>query len=111
MNERVVYRGIDPGHFAFGAAKRGTARPHCAHGDVTPEQHNAGLTEDSPFTSWTRRREIAERYAGPGGVVLVWPFGSPPDGAKWSWEWSPDVYFEHEVLIRGTVRGAKVIKL
>jgi hypothetical protein len=111
MSERVVYRGIERAHPQFEAATRGTARPRSADGDVTPDEHSAGLTEGSPFTSWTRRREVAERYAGPGGVVLVWPLGPPPEGAEWSWEWSPDVYFEHEVLIRGTVRGARVIKL
>ncbi len=107
----VVYRGVSRDHFAFEAAKRGTARPHCAKGDTTREQHNAGVTEDTPFTSWTRSRAVAAPYAGLGGVILVWPLGLPPESAKWRWEWSPDVYFEHEVLIRGTIRGARVIKL
>ena len=109
MSELVVYRGVHRDHFAFAAAKRGTARPHDPHGLTTPEQHNAGATSGSPFTSWTRDRDIAARYAGPGGVILIWPLGAPPPDAKWSWEWSPDVYFEHEVLIRGTIRGATVM--
>ena len=106
---RDVFRGVPQDHFRFKQAIQGIARPRRAQGATTPELHNAGITEDSPFTSWTRSLDVAARYSGKGGVILVWPLGLPPAGAKWSWEWSPDVYFEQEVLIRGTIRGATVI--
>jgi hypothetical protein len=53
-------------------------------------------------------RAVAEGRAGDEGVVLEWQTGTPPPGASWSFEWSPDLYNESEVLIRGSVRGAKV---
>jgi hypothetical protein len=105
----VVFRGVGEEQVVFRQAARGTAKPY-SYGTASPALHNAGITEDSPFTSWTRSRDVAARYAGSGGVILVWPLGPPPEGAKWSWEWSPDVYFEQEVLIRGTIRGAMVIR-
>jgi hypothetical protein len=46
---------------------------------------------------------------GPGGVILRFPTGAPPEGATWSWAWSPDVFGEQEVLLKGVREGAKVI--
>ena len=106
---RDVFRGVPRDHARYRQAAQGMARPRATHGSATPELHNAGVTEDSPFTSWTRSLEVAARYAAEGGVILVWTLGLPPPDAKWSWEWSPDVYFEQEVLIRVTIRGATVI--
>lgn len=51
------------------------------------------------------------RYAlseGSGGVVLRLPVGPPALGDEWSWEWSPDEFYEEEVLLRGRRTGAKV---
>jgi hypothetical protein len=73
--------------------------------------HSRGETAESPYTSWTRRLEIAEWHAGVGGVILEWELGEPPAGAAWSWEWSPDPFLEGEVLIRGAIHGATVIQL
>jgi hypothetical protein len=59
-----------------------------------------------------RLTEIAQSYAmsqGAGGIVPELPTGVPPPGATWSWEWSPDVFGEQEVLLRGVRNGAKVL--
>jgi hypothetical protein len=37
------------------------------------------------------------------------PIGSPGPEDTWSWEWSPDQYFEDEVLLRGIRIGIEVI--
>jgi hypothetical protein len=83
-------------------------------GTVTPEAHNlGGKAGESPFTSWTHDPQIAQFHAGksgPGGAVLRVPMGAPPRGAPWSWEYSPDVYGELEVLLRGPRQGIQVFK-
>jgi hypothetical protein len=33
----------------------------------------------------------------------------PPDGAPWSFESSPDLFQESEVLVHGPVEGAQVV--
>lgn len=43
--------------------------------------------------------------------MLIWHTGEPPDNAAWSWEWSPDPFREGEVLIKGVLEGAEVIRL
>ncbi|WP_431288463.1 RHS repeat domain-containing protein [Roseateles chitinivorans] len=116
MSEEVayLYRGVPAGHPALRAAKQGRVEPGNVSGTVTPEAHNlGGQAANSPFTSWTRDPSIAATHAaknGPGGVVLRLPQGAPPPGAKWGWEWSPDVWGESEVLLRGTRIGAQVMK-
>lgn len=90
---------------------RGIARPGRLNGHADAARHNDGDTRTSRFTSWTYIREVAERVAGPGGIVLVWHTGDPPPGASWSWEWSPDPFYEGEVLISGVLEGAEVILL
>jgi hypothetical protein len=83
-------------------------------GDISPEAHNlGGQAVDSQFTSWTRDPSIAFMHAnknGTGGVVLKVPEGAPPSNASWSWQWSPDVWGESEVLMRGTRSGAEVLE-
>lgn len=68
---------------------------------------------NSPFTSWTRNPAIAADHAaknGAGGVVMRVPEGAPGRGTRWSWEWSPDVWGEAEVLMRGIRKGVEVLK-
>jgi hypothetical protein len=76
---------------------------------ATAEEHNLGNTAESPFTSWTHNLDVAKRFAGDDGVVLGLPPGPPPAGAAWKFEWSPDTFFEQEILIRGPVSGAQVL--
>ncbi|MGC4396493.1 RHS repeat-associated core domain-containing protein [Hydrogenophaga sp. T2] len=109
-----LYRGVHAGHPALGAAKRGRVVPGNVNGTVSAEAHNlGGQAANSSMTSWTRDRAIAATHAaknGPGGVVLRVPQGAPSRGAGWSWEWSPDVWGESEVLLRGVRTGVEVLK-
>ena len=114
QGQSFVYRGVHALHPALDAARKGWATPGNVNGIITPEQHNTGdLLEESPFTSWTTKLEIAKIFAlrnGPGGVILRLPTGAPPPGATWSWEWSVDEYGESELLLRGIRGGAEVLK-
>ncbi|BFM49511.1 hypothetical protein [Marinomonas sp. THO17] len=109
-----LYRGVSANHPALSAAKKGDVTPGNVNGMVTPEMHNAGgHAGNSPFTSWTRDPNIAAQHAakhGDGGVVLRVPQGAPPKGSQWGWEWSPDIYGEQEVLMRGVRSGVEVLK-
>jgi len=109
-----LYRGVSAGHPAIDAARQGRVIPGNVNGTVSAEAHNlGGQAANSPFTSWTRDPAIAATHAGksgPGGVVLRVPQGAPSTGAKWSWEWSPDVWGESEVLMRGVRSGVEVLK-
>ncbi|MGH2784037.1 MAG: RHS repeat-associated core domain-containing protein [Actinomycetota bacterium] len=107
VDDAFVYRGVARDHPGFDDALRGNAFPRNPHGTTTAEAHNLGATANSPFTSWTHDPAIAGRYAGDGGVVLRVPTGRPPAGSSWKFEWSPDVFYEKEVLIRGPVYGAE----
>lgn len=109
-----LYRGVSAKHPALSSAKKGDVTPGNVNGTVTPDMHNAGgYAANSPFTSWTRDPNIAAQHAakhGDGGVILRVPQGAPPKGSKWSWEWSPDIYGEQEVLMRGARSGVEVLK-
>jgi hypothetical protein len=108
------YRGVHADHPALEHAKQGRVVPGDVVGTVTPAQHNrGGSSAASPFTSWTGDMKLATGFAttnGPGGVILRVPVGSPPPGAAWSWEWSPDLYGENEFLMRGVRTGVEVLK-
>jgi RHS repeat-associated protein len=105
-----LYRGVHAGHPEIEAARAGRAVPGNLRGTVTAAEHNAGgVSANSPFTSWTRDINVARRIAGENGVILRVPTGAPPPGATWSWEWSPDIYHEGEVLLRGVREGCTVI--
>lgn len=109
---KYVYRGVSKEHPGHPEASKGNAYPRNPNSPVTAAEHNGGNT-DSAFTSWSHRLEEAQWWArrdGPGGVVMRWPAGPPPDGAAWRWEWSPDAFQEGEVLIRGPITGAQVIE-
>jgi len=112
QSQLVVYRGVHAQHPALAAARRGIVTPGDMDGTVTPAEHNRGdVSADSPYTSWTFDRSIAESHAdeyGPGGVILMLTFSAPEPGDKWSWEGSPDLFDEDEVLLRGYRTGATV---
>jgi hypothetical protein len=67
----------------------------------------------SPYTSWTYSIAVAKTFAntrGRGGIVLRLPIDKPPDkGDGWSWEASPDIHHEEEVLLRGLRMDAEVL--
>jgi hypothetical protein len=111
----TVYRGVHAKHPMRAAALKGTVVPGDPHGDMTPEEHNLlDLSDASPFTSWTFRREIAESYSasrGPGGILLSLPYHPPSETDTWSWHESPDDFFEQEILLKGVRMGAGVTPL
>jgi hypothetical protein len=64
QDEVTIYRGVHCHHPALAEALAGKAVPGNVNGTVTPEQHNdGGYSDQSPYTSWTTRREVAEYYA------------------------------------------------
>lgn len=103
--QKWAYRGVGRDHPGYDDALQGKVNPRNPNGTATPEQHNLGNTTDSPYTSWTRDPDIARRFAGPDGVVLRVPRG---EGSPYKFEWSPDVFYEQEILIRGPVCGALI---
>jgi hypothetical protein len=103
--QKWAYRGVGRDHPGYDDALKGRVNPRNPNGTATPEQHNLGNTTDSPYTSWTRDPDIAGRFAGPDGVVLRVPRG---EDSPYKFEWSPDVFYEQEILIRGPVCGALI---
>ncbi len=105
-----LYRGVHAGHPAIEAARAGRVVPGNIRGVVTAAEHNLGaVSAHSPFTSWTTDLSVARLYAGENGVILRVPTGAPPPGATWSWQWSPDIFHEGEVLLRGIREGCTIM--
>jgi hypothetical protein len=98
-----LFRGVGTDHVGYADALEGTAKPW--GGPASAEEHNLGNT-NSPYTSWTTDLGVAQAKAGDGGVVRRIP-QAPRAGN--SFTWSPDWYYESEVLIEGTVTGAEVL--
>lgn len=63
----TLYRGLHAGHPDMNNALKGEVHPR--GGNRSEAEHIAGLN-DSRYTSWTTDREIAERFAGKGGLIL-----------------------------------------
>jgi hypothetical protein len=104
-NCNKIYRGVAVNHPGYEDALKGIAKPRNPSSNRTPESHNAGNT-DSSYTSWTRNRETASAFSREDGIILEFETGMP--GV--TYVWSPDKYYESEVLIQGTVKGAKVTR-
>jgi hypothetical protein len=127
----TLYRGVNSKHPAYGLALAGIAKPGLMVWEIwkhasTPEEHSTlhGATLNSFFTSWSLNFLVAENYALrdqvikgtlSNGVVLkkdvlvsrtipmppkLWQIVHPVTGQEFP---------EEEVLVRGVVRGAKVI--
>jgi hypothetical protein len=108
-----LYRGVSARHPAWFAAWMGMVVPGDPNGMISAAEHNGGGVEEwSPFTSWTYRLATAEFHRdkdGPGGLLLRVQATPPGPKEKWSWEWSPDIYFEQETLLKGIRIGVEVI--
>jgi hypothetical protein len=106
------YRGVHAGHPSLSAAAMGLVVPGDEKGRITSDEHNlGGVSARSPFTSWTVHFQIALNYAkssGSGGLILYVSAGQPSKTDRWSWHFSPDLYLEGEVLLRG-VRGDAMV--
>ena len=95
-----LFRGVPKSEWPeFADALEGIARPIGGHSD--PALHNEFDTY-SIFTSWTTKRSVARGFARFEGVVLECTL--PPCRLVKS----PDKNKEFEVLVTGTVEGAKV---
>lgn len=104
--EVTIYRGVHGQHPARDAARRGRAVPGNFSGTVTAEQHNdGGYSDQSPYTSWTTRKEVADYYArrrsGGQGVILTRTV------RRSELVPSPNRMSEGEVFLRGEVSGCQ----
>jgi hypothetical protein len=110
-----LYRGVHALHPALADARRGIVRPADVDSTLSAADHNAGGYSDrSSYTSWTSDEATALKYAqsnGSGGILLRVPRGSPEKGDDWSWEFSPDTYFEDEMLLRGVRLNVEAIQV
>jgi hypothetical protein len=102
-------------HPALQDAKSGIVRPAQPNSRVSAEEHNLGFVSGlSPFTSWTRDRQLALWHAnryGAGGVLLRVPAGAPLTNESWNWEQSEDLWYEDEVLMRGVRLNVEVVEI
>jgi len=113
----TLYRGVNEAHPGFAAANEGTAVAR--GGAATAAEHNAGNTA-SPYTSWTTDPNVANNFAlRPNGSGVVMEI-EVPAGSTTASPSLKDVYLkqspgvkvnEAEVLMKGTVTGAKVKKV
>jgi hypothetical protein len=116
MNDetKFLYRGVHARHPAIEAARRGEVRPGKIDGTLSALEHDVGgLSGISPFTSWTRRLNVARFHShqqGAGGVVLRVPCGSPDPGDTWQWVYSEGSYGEKEVLLHGVRLNVEVME-
>mmetsp|Transcript_23799 Transcript_23799/g.32475 ORF Transcript_23799/g.32475 Transcript_23799/m.32475 type:complete len:128 (+) Transcript_23799:64-447(+) len=107
-----LYRGVKRSHKEFQTAKQGTvlrSQPTEELKEVegmvdTAIEHNLGSHHPS-LSSWTRSPSVAKLFSGSDGVVLSADLGPP----KHRLFWSPDNYYEEEVLVEGPISGAIVL--
>jgi hypothetical protein len=97
----TVFRGIPQDHPRYHLALQGIVIPRDFLGIRNIQAHNYGSSK-SALTSWTRTKTIAETYAEPEGVVLE---ATVPGNRLL---WSPDIWYENEVLMAGIVCNAQV---
>ncbi|HAP74494.1 MAG TPA: hypothetical protein DCR14_00235 [Acidimicrobiaceae bacterium] len=99
-----LYRGVATDHHAYDDAVKGIARPGDVNGVSDAALHNAGFTHGTDLTSWSTKLNVAEDFAGPGGVVLETSVEQLQRRGVQILT-SPDNFDEAEVLVRGTVCG------
>ncbi|TDC74172.1 RHS repeat-associated core domain-containing protein [Actinomadura sp. 7K507] len=106
---RKLYRGVRKEHAKYDDATQGIARPR--GGTATPEEHNMANTE-SPWTSWTTKRWVAEKHAtkGESGEGAVLEIELPIPGHKLYDQalMGTDFWGESEVLVDGVIENAFV---
>jgi hypothetical protein len=105
LEEGYSYRGVYNGHPEELNALRGIVVPGNTNSTMSAETHNLGQggnsSAKSPFTSWTTDPKVALKWAKEDGIILRVKQGAPGLGDTWSWTWSPDYFYESEVLLRG----------
>jgi RHS repeat-associated protein len=100
--QSFLYRGVATHHPGYSDALQGVARPR--GGPASALEHNMGDTR-SEFTSWTTNLEVANGFAGNAVVLRV-----PATSVQSQVVRSADNFGEAEVLLRGPVRGAEVMR-
>mmetsp|Transcript_24671 Transcript_24671/g.31390 ORF Transcript_24671/g.31390 Transcript_24671/m.31390 type:complete len:160 (-) Transcript_24671:1949-2428(-) len=119
----VLFRGVDPSHVDYSDALQGIVRPSQARlsekqgkkfpcfedrsmeelFDIAEDHHHSSRSATgSPFTSWTRSKEVAKHYAGTTGVILTATVGKEIEKCFPS----PNDWGEDEILVYGSVRNA-----
>ncbi|WP_312847245.1 RHS repeat-associated core domain-containing protein [Chitinophaga polysaccharea] len=116
----TLYRGMNESHVGYKNELKGITKAN--GGAATPLEHNAVSTLNSSFTSWTTDYEVALNYAlRPKGKGVVLKIKVPKSitvespntkiiKLKQAAPEAPAVS-ESEVLMKGTVKGAKVEKV
>ena len=105
----AIYRGVAQNHNAFEDAEQGIASPGDVAGHADVLAHNAGDTWTSRLTSWSTDPEVAEGFAGKGGVVLQTTVEEMEARGVNILE-SPDYFDESEVLLEGVIDGLQVTR-
>lgn len=77
----------------------------CIHQSLRNSTTLGGVSEISPYTSWTDNPDVARNFAGPDGVILRVKVGAPKAGDSWPWEYSFDEWMEREILLKGIRSG------
>lgn len=110
-----LFRGVNEHHHVFEDAQRGTAWPGDVLSPVDAAAHVRGATADSPLTSWTTNRRVAEGFASdPSGAGVYNPEGRGVILSTTLEEHAhkvvpgPSIPKEAEVLIKGIVSDAHV---
>jgi len=112
----VLFKGIHSAHPAYSNALKGLVLPPVNSSVIQDTvdridaavEHNEGMRPSSGkkrgWTSWTHSELVAKIHAGENGVVVSAVFPQ----ADVSLMWSPDEYFEQEVLVQGAVKAAEI---
>ncbi len=110
--DQTVYRGIAYGHPGYDNALKGIAEPRGGTNNLA--SHTGGQT-NSPYTSWTTDRMVAQDFAMNGngvgegngpGIVLSYDLKNVDDFRIFD----SSLYEENELTILGSIFDAKVIK-
>ncbi|XBK19340.1 RHS repeat-associated core domain-containing protein [Pedobacter lusitanus] len=109
----TLYRGVNESHPGFKNAMNGVAEP--IGGNASAAAHNSGNTA-SFFTSWSTNPDVATNFAlRPNGSGVMMEVTVPtsstvasPSLLNIQLKGTKTVVNESEVLLRGTVSGAKV---
>lgn len=113
----TLYRGVNESHVDFENASKGIVKPN--GGKASALEHNTVSTLNSPFTSWTTNRAVAENYAlRPKGTGVILQVTVPLKKAILSpnlkdvlLKGSSEVVSESEVLLKGKVRTTNIEKV
>merc|ERR1712137_1089896 len=88
VNKVKLYRGLKSTHHDFKVGERGEVHPpKIFQGDLgdkrcwdelfdLAQEHNLSTKDSSPFTSWSKNKQVAENFSGGDGIVLEAELGN-----------------------------------